>query len=100
MLATLSDNFISEKMVLTVALELSNGSWKMGLSDGRRAKPAVITVSDEHPHTRQMAAMKVIQEILVKWLLPSDTKESASVITTNPIGKSRLKSNFICHKLN
>ncbi len=34
MLATLKDDFTSGQVVLTVALELSNGSWKMGISDG------------------------------------------------------------------
>ncbi|MBC3809711.1 IS110 family transposase, partial [Undibacterium seohonense] len=68
MLATLSNDFTAEKVVLAVALELSNGCWKMGLSDGRRARPTVITVSDEQPHARLMAAVKVIQEILMKWL--------------------------------
>uniref|UniRef100_UPI003751B2EB IS110 family transposase n=1 Tax=Undibacterium sp. TaxID=1914977 RepID=UPI003751B2EB len=79
--------------VLAVALELSNGSWKMGLSDGRRAKPAVITVSDDQPHARLMAAVKVIQEILVKWLLPTDTK----VIVMYEAGQDGF---WICRALN
>lgn len=74
MLATLNDDFTSEKMILAVSLELSNGSWKLGLSDGRREKPSVITVSDEQAHSRLMATVKVIQEILLKWLLPADTQ--------------------------
>jgi transposase len=93
MLATLNNDFTAEKVVLAVALELSNGSWKMGISDGRRAKPAVITVSDDQPHARLMAAVKVIQEILMKWLLPTDTK----VIVMYEAGQDGF---WICRALN
>jgi len=93
MLATLRTDFTAEKVVLAVALELSNGSWKMGLSDGRRARPAVITVSDEQPHARLMAAVKVIQEILMKWLLPTDTK----VIVMYEAGQDG--SGFVAHSM-
>lgn len=93
MLATLRTDFTAEKVVLAVALELSNGSWKMGISDGRRARPTVITVSDEQPHARLMAAVKVIQEILMKWLLPTDTK----VIVMYEAGQDGF---WICRALN
>lgn len=93
MLATLKDDFTSGKVILAVALELSNGSWKLGLSDGRREKPAVMTVSDEQPYARLMAAVKVIQETLMKWLLPADTQ----VVVMYEAGQDGF---WICRALN
>ncbi|TAK83253.1 MAG: IS110 family transposase [Aquabacterium sp.] len=74
MLATLNDDFTSEKVILAVSLELSNKSWKLGLSDGRRDKPSVITVSDEQAQARLLAVVKVIEETRMKWQLPNDVK--------------------------
>ena len=74
MLATLENDFTSGKVVLAVALELSNGSWKLGLNDGQREKPAVITISEEHAQARLLRALAVIKETLVKWLLPKETR--------------------------
>ena len=74
MLATLENDFTSGEVVLAVALELSNGSWKLGLNDGQREKPAVITISEEHAQARLLRALAVIKETLVKWLLPKDTR--------------------------
>lgn len=74
MLATLRQDFTSEEVILAVALELSSGSWKIALSDGRRAKPTIVTVAEEQAHARLMAAVKVIQEIQMKWSLSVETK--------------------------
>jgi hypothetical protein len=44
-------------VVLAVSLELSEGSWKLALHDGRREKPTIHTVSGEQAGDRLVQAM-------------------------------------------
>lgn len=74
MLATLDNYFTSEKVVLAVSLELSKGSWKLGIQDGRREAPSIVTVSDDGAQDRLDHTVKVVKETLAKWKLPADTQ--------------------------
>jgi len=62
-------NFTPDEAVLAVALELSKGSWKIALHDGKRDKPAIHTVSDEEAPKRLAHAATVIEEMKRKWQL-------------------------------
>jgi len=62
-------NFTPDDALLAVALELSKGSWKIALHDGKRDKPAIHTVSDEEAPTRLAHAATVIEEMKRKWQL-------------------------------
>lgn len=60
--------------VLAVSLELSKGSWKMALHDGKRDKPAIHTVSDEAAGQRLAHAVAVMEEMKKKWSLSEPTR--------------------------
>ena len=45
----------SGELVLAVSLELSCGSWKLALQDGRRNKPALYTKREEQAQARLSA---------------------------------------------
>jgi transposase len=62
-------DFTLEEEVLAVALELSKGSWKVALHDGKRDKPAIHTVSSEQACKRLEQAVAVIEEVKKKWKL-------------------------------
>jgi transposase len=62
-------DFTPDDAVLAVALELSKGSWKIALHDGKRDKPAIHTVSDEEASKRLAHAATVIEEMKRKWQL-------------------------------
>jgi transposase len=49
---TQDKDFTLDEAVLAVSLELSKGSWKIALHDGKRDKPAIHTVSDEEAQKR------------------------------------------------
>lgn len=49
-------------------------SWKIGLHDGKRDKPAIHTVSDEEASKRLMQVVDVIEEVKRKWKLPDRTR--------------------------
>jgi transposase len=66
---TQAKDFTPDDAVLAVALELSKGSWKIALHDGKRDKPAIHTVSDEEAPKRLAHAATVIEEMKRKWQL-------------------------------
>jgi len=59
---------------LAVALELSARSWKIALSDGRRDKPSIYSVSNEDAAKRFAEAEGVIEARKVKWGLGTDCR--------------------------
>lgn len=62
-------NFTLGEDVLAVSLELSQGSWKIALHDGKRDKAAIHTVSEEAAQKRFAHAVAVIEEGKKKWKL-------------------------------
>jgi transposase len=52
---------------LAVSLELSKKSWKIGLHDGMREKPAVYTVSGERSAQRLSEAVTVVEKVKRQW---------------------------------
>src|ERR1039457_1939263 len=62
-------DFTPEEEFLGVALELSKGSWKIALHDGKRDKPTIHTVSSEEAGKRLAQAATVIEEVKRKWKL-------------------------------
>jgi transposase len=71
--ATRIEDFTPNGDGLTVALELSGKSWKIGLQDGKHEKPAIHTVSDEHAAARLAHVVAVVEECRQKWTLPAGT---------------------------
>jgi transposase len=71
--ATRGDDFTPIENVVAVALELSAKSWKVGVSDGRHAKPTIHTVTDKQPAARLMHAWDLVMSTLSKWNLPKET---------------------------
>jgi transposase len=66
---TQDKDFTLGEEVLTVSLELSKGSWKIALQDGKRDKPAIHTVSSQEANKRLQQAVAVIDEVKQKWKL-------------------------------
>lgn len=60
--------------VLTVALELAKGSWKVALQDGRRSKPAMHTVKHEQPAGRLDEVQAVIEAARQEWRLGNSAR--------------------------
>ncbi|HYE35202.1 IS110 family transposase [Methylocaldum sp.] len=60
--------------MLTVALELAKGSWKIALHDGRRSKPAIHTVKHEQAAGRLAEAVAVIDAIRREWRLGNSAR--------------------------
>ena len=60
--------------VLAVSLELSKGSWKMALHDGRRQRPAIHSVAHERAAGRLGQAVAVIEQTKKKWRLGAGTR--------------------------
>ncbi len=71
---TQANDFTPDEEVLAVALELSKGSWKIALHDGKRDKPAIHTVSDEEAQKRLAHAAAVIEEVKKKWKLAEQVR--------------------------
>jgi len=61
------DHFMPAGEFLAVALELSSGSWKIGLHDGRREKPAIHAVSANSAACRLEQAVQQIEKIKSRW---------------------------------
>src|SRR5437899_3116157 len=71
---TQEKDFTLGEAMLAVSLELSKGSWKVALHDGRRDRPAVHTVANEQASKRLTAAVAVIEETKRKWGLSDPTR--------------------------
>src|SRR5207247_3028281 len=71
---TLIKEFTLDEDVLAVALELSKGSWKVALHDGKREKPAIHTVSRKEADKRLMQVVTVIEDVKRKWRLPESIR--------------------------
>ena len=67
MQSTQEKDFTGCEAMLAVSLELSKGSWKIGLHDGRREKATVRSVSSDVAPRRLSEAVKVIEETKRKW---------------------------------
>ena len=59
---------------LAVSLELSKKSWKVTLSDGKRDRPMIHTVSSEEAPKRLAEAVKVIEGAKTKWGLSNQAR--------------------------
>lgn len=64
---TRNDHFMPTADVFAVALELSNGAWKIALQDGKRQNPAIQTVSADDPARRLQEFLDVIAKMRSKW---------------------------------
>lgn len=71
-------DFTPNEEALAVSLELSGKSWKIGLHDGKRDKPAIYTVDDEAPASRLAHTVAVIEEVKKKWGLPEHSRVAVS----------------------
>ena len=67
MLPTQEKNFTLGDEVLAVSLELSKGSWKVALHEGKREKPAIHTVSSEAAEARLGQVVGLIEATRKKW---------------------------------
>jgi transposase len=80
---TQETNSTPSEELLAASLELSKGSWKVALHDGRRDSPAVHTVSSEQASKRLNEAVTVIEETKKKWGL----SEHARVVVSYEAGQ-------------
>lgn len=64
--ATRSDKATPNHNQGAVALELSAKGWEVGINDGRRTKPTIHTVSDDHPASRPNVLLKAGCSSVVK----------------------------------
>ena len=69
MAPTRTTHFMPTDDVVAVALELSNGSWKLALQDGKHQNPAIQTISANEPARRLEQAVEVIARIRSKWTI-------------------------------
>jgi transposase len=60
------------KAALTVGLELAVKAWKLALTDGRRANPAIHAVNAAQPMPRIDEVLQCIDAAKKKWGLPAD----------------------------
>lgn len=67
MLPTQEKNFTLGDEVLAVSLELSKGSWKVALHEGKRDRPAIHTVSSDAAGTRLGQVVGLIEATRKKW---------------------------------
>lgn len=67
MLPTQEKDFTLAEEILAVSLELSKGSWKVALHDGRRDKPAIHAVSSEAAGARLGQVVGLIEATRKKW---------------------------------
>lgn len=59
------------KATLDASLELAGKTWKIALTDGRRANPAVVRVESARRSARLPELLKVLQEFKKRWGLPA-----------------------------
>lgn len=71
---TQGKHFTPSEELLAVSLELSKGSWKVALHDGKRDKPSIHTVASEQASKRLSEASAVIEATKIKWGLPDRTR--------------------------
>ncbi|MDO8813601.1 MAG: hypothetical protein Q7J38_16460 [Gallionella sp.] len=76
-------NVAPSEELLAASLELSKGSWKIALHDGRRDKPALHTVASEQAPKRLADAAAVIEATKTKWGL----SERARVVVVFEAGQ-------------
>lgn len=74
MAPTRNTHFMPTDDVLAVALELSNGSWKLALQDGKHQNPAIQTISADQPARRLAEAVDIIAKIRSKWAIDPATR--------------------------
>jgi transposase len=67
MLPTQERNFTLGDEVLAVSLELSKGSWKVALHEGKREKPAIHAVSSDAAAARLGQVVGLIEATRKKW---------------------------------
>lgn len=61
------NHFMPSPDVFAVALELSNGSWKLAMNDGKHENAAIQTVSSENAAQRLSDAVAEINKARTKW---------------------------------
>ena len=71
---TRKGHFTPTEEILAVALELSNGAWKIAFQDGKHETPAIRTVSHEVAGKRLAEAVHEIDRIKKKWRLAADVR--------------------------
>jgi len=78
MTPTQGTDFTPGEGFLAASLELSKGSWKIALHDGKRDRPAIHTVSSEQAATRLKEAAAIIEATKRKWGLPEHIRTVVS----------------------
>lgn len=73
------DDFMPAGEFLAVALELSSGSRKIGLHDGKREKPAIHTVSANSAACRLEQVVQQIVEVKSRWGLAPHVRTGRAV---------------------
>jgi transposase len=63
---------VNRKAGLDGSLELAGKSWKIALTDGRRANAAVVKLEDEDRWARLLHLLRVLQEFRQQWQLLDD----------------------------
>lgn len=74
MIPTRTDYSTPSTETMAVALELSTGSWKIALQDGKRENPAIKTVDADTPSERLRQTIDVIAGFKEKWGLAADVR--------------------------
>jgi len=60
--------------VFAVSLELSKGTWKIAMQDGKRENPTVKTVSAQTPEHRLQQVIDELGQVRAKWGVPSEVR--------------------------
>lgn len=63
---------VDPKASLDVSLELAGKSWKVALTDGRRANAAVVRLDADVRWARLVHLVQLVQQFRSKWKLPAD----------------------------
>lgn len=71
---TQAKDFTLDAEVLAVSLELSKGSWKVALHDGKRDMPAIHNAANEDAARRLAETVALIEAQKAKWQLPPDCR--------------------------
>lgn len=74
MLSTHVNDTTPERLILSVALELSQKNWKIAIQDGRHAKPSIHNVAHEEAAKRLAEAEDIIESQKKKWEIPADCR--------------------------
>jgi len=69
-----STHIVANEIVLAVALELAQNSWKVALQDGQHDRPSIHSVSHVQACGRLEQVVELIRRMLEKWHLPADTR--------------------------